>query len=644
MSLEDTMKKFFILVVLLGLTLSFAGCGGGGGSMNSPKGENPGKATLVELTPTHFVSQTNSDITLHAKVLDGNGNPVADLPVRFTNLSPVGSLDRITDKTNAAGIATATLHSHEVGFATIQAEVDEGLNQVRDRIVVYYSDFALMWPEPTIVLDIDADNDGIYNEASDFNFFETPTDDSATLRATAFDEFGKRIVGMNITFSGNSGSSFPLGNTFMTNSEGQAFTFLQVSPTSVVGQETSLLIQAVGSNGSADVIAVFLQPVYLTGINMIANPPGVVGSEGETATVTAYLLTSAGTIPDDLAVQFSVSPVTAGFVSPLVDLTDNGAASTVFTPSATYLGDAIVTATIGNVTNTITILVAGALTVSPPSQTVDGVVGGTATYIISNGIPPYTVTTDDATLPPVPTTVVSSGDTFGVTVPAGTAATTATYTVTDAAGHTVAVTLDVTFVPPAAPVADFIGIPVSGIAPLTVNFTDLSTGSPTSWAWSFGDGNTATVQNPSNTYAAAGTYTVTMVATGAGGSDSETKTGYITVIGPLSISPATVTISENALPQTLLFSVSGGTAGYVVASNNANLAFNDNGDGGGTANNGIRDGGEGGIWALAAPGPIVVTVPAGNIIAGPPDVNVTLTVIDAAAGTDLSTITIQEAI
>lgn len=40
--------------------------------------------------------------------------------------------------------------------------------------------------------------------------------------------------------------------------------------------------------------------------------------------------------------------------------------------------------------------------------------------------------------------------------------------------------------------ANFSGAPVSGTAPLAVNFSDLSTGSPTSWSWNFGDGGTST--------------------------------------------------------------------------------------------------------------------------------------------------------
>jgi PKD repeat protein len=84
-----------------------------------------------------------------------------------------------------------------------------------------------------------------------------------------------------------------------------------------------------------------------------------------------------------------------------------------------------------------------------------------------------------------------------------------------------------------APVADFMGVPTSGEAPLLVNFTDMSTGDPAdSWAWDFGDLGTSTLQNPSHVYAAARTYTVSLTATNASGSDTETKVGYIVVTPP----------------------------------------------------------------------------------------------------------------
>lgn len=85
---------------------------------------------------------------------------------------------------------------------------------------------------------------------------------------------------------------------------------------------------------------------------------------------------------------------------------------------------------------------------------------------------------------------------------------------------------------PVPPTAAFTGAPLSGTFPLSVSFTDQSSGQPTSWAWTFGDGGSSNAQNPSHTYTAAGTYTVTLTVTNAAGSDVETKTGYVSVTDP----------------------------------------------------------------------------------------------------------------
>jgi PKD repeat protein len=78
------------------------------------------------------------------------------------------------------------------------------------------------------------------------------------------------------------------------------------------------------------------------------------------------------------------------------------------------------------------------------------------------------------------------------------------------------------------PTASFTASPTSGQAPLTVQFTDTSTGNPASWSWDFGDNSSlSTAQNPSHTYSAAGTYTVKQTVSNANG--SSTATGTITV-------------------------------------------------------------------------------------------------------------------
>jgi len=85
------------------------------------------------------------------------------------------------------------------------------------------------------------------------------------------------------------------------------------------------------------------------------------------------------------------------------------------------------------------------------------------------------------------------------------------------------------------PVAAFTGTPTSGTAPLTVTFTDSSTGSPTSWSWSFGDGSYSILQNPLHTYTSVGTYTVSLDVTNAAGSNTKTVADYITVTAPSSV-------------------------------------------------------------------------------------------------------------
>jgi hypothetical protein len=81
----------------------------------------------------------------------------------------------------------------------------------------------------------------------------------------------------------------------------------------------------------------------------------------------------------------------------------------------------------------------------------------------------------------------------------------------------------------AAPIAGFTGVPYYGEAPLTVQFTDLSTGVPTSWLWTYGDGETGSDQNPEHTYAEIGNYDVVLDATNGDGTGTYGDTGAITV-------------------------------------------------------------------------------------------------------------------
>ena len=77
------------------------------------------------------------------------------------------------------------------------------------------------------------------------------------------------------------------------------------------------------------------------------------------------------------------------------------------------------------------------------------------------------------------------------------------------------------------PVANFWGSPESGNSPLSVTFTDISTGSPTAWKWNFGDGTGSTTKNPTHKYTKAGIYAVTLTVSNPAGTGTMTKNNYI---------------------------------------------------------------------------------------------------------------------
>ncbi len=118
------------------------------------------------------------------------------------------------------------------------------------------------------------------------------------------------------------------------------------------------------------------------------------------------------------------------------------------------------------------------------------------------------------------------------------------------------------------PTANFTGTPTNGCAPLTVQFTSTGSSNATGYKWQFPGGTTTndSIANPVAVYPTAGIYSVTLIVSNAAGSDTITKTNYITV--------GTV---PNAAFNT---SVNGKTATFTNTSTNA-LSYSWNfGDGG----------------------------------------------------------------
>ncbi len=123
-----------------------------------------------------------------------------------------------------------------------------------------------------------------------------------------------------------------------------------------------------------------------------------------------------------------------------------------------------------------------------------------------------------------PTHVFATAGTFIVTLTVsgsgGTSSASQTVTVNSPAPAGPSVSAAFSFTPASPAVND------------AVAFSDQSTGSPSAWSWSFGDGATSTAQNPTHAFAAPGTYTVTLTASNVISSASTSRSVTVAPLAP----------------------------------------------------------------------------------------------------------------
>ena len=79
--------------------------------------------------------------------------------------------------------------------------------------------------------------------------------------------------------------------------------------------------------------------------------------------------------------------------------------------------------------------------------------------------------------------------------------------------------------------ANFTASPLTGIPPLSVQFTDLSLGTPTKWRWNFGDGTLSGTKDPLHVYGGIGRYTVTLEVENRDSSSIVRKTEFVKTKG-----------------------------------------------------------------------------------------------------------------
>ncbi len=216
----------------------------------------------------------------------------------------------------------------------------------------------------------------------------------------------------------------------------------------------------------------------------------------------------------------SYTYTTAGTYSVYLTIGDGGVL-----PSSTSTQTTTITVNAGaTTTSTVPAVTSVSPTYGPVSTgttitiTGTGFTGATAVTVGGTEATSFTVVSDTEITATTPAEAAGTVDVI-VTTPSGTSSAVAGDKYTFAAAATT------------VPLPIFYGSPMSGTAPLTVQFTDESTGNPASWSWNFGDGNTSTLENPTNTYINNGTYSVSLTEENSLGSNTTTMTGYI-VIGP----------------------------------------------------------------------------------------------------------------
>ena len=450
-----------IFVVLFVFSVLLYGCGGGGaGVADVPPGVNPGQVSLLKLMPDRNVAQTGSFAYFHARVLDGNGVPLSGKTVNFTNMTTGVTLTATTAITDRDGIAKVGARMTHSGYATVIAEA-EGHRDRRSLLFTNQNSIRGYSLNPIIVLlQADRNMNGIYDEADDFKVCQGPNMSVVRVKATTY-VMGVRQGGMRLGITADYPTLITFPNTPMldqttntyyltTNPMGEATVDITVNcqlqpnellfnifATTDIYYIEDFDLSFIGTGG----MSLFLQPVTVTGILLTADP--TTAMVGGTSQIRATVNTTIGPAPDNTAVQLYT---TCGTISPTPALTLNGVAEAVYTaPSYIPQGNkCTVIAKVANKEATVDINITGQLDVQPSTLTIDGNQGGTATFTVTGGIPGYRIYSNNAAFSPNPATLQRSGDSFTVNVPAGTPATTVTFTIIDSQGNRVTATLNIT--------------------------------------------------------------------------------------------------------------------------------------------------------------------------------------------------------
>lgn len=437
----------------------------------------PVSLTLVADPATLAVGGTS---LLTATLRDAYGNPSPGYTVNFTTTDPLGSggLWPLSGVTGATGQATSALSSTLTGVKTVTAtgagltataQVTFGVGTLATIVVT---------PNPVTVT----------------------VGATQPFTATGYDGFGNPVP-VAPTWATNGGTVNPGPG---------ATTVFTAQTTPATGRLVTATQGTVSGMAIVNIVA-----GSATSIELAPDAATIAAGQTQAYTVTARDAYS-NTWDVTASSAFAITPGAAGSWAANAY---TGQIAGVWTVTATYLS--LADTAILTVTHAPT---ATSAALSPNPHTVGA--GGTVVYTL--------VATDtygngwDATASGVYTITPAAGGSWAANV--YTSQYTGTWTVTATVpSATATAVLTVTMLP----AASFIRAPAGAVCvSATVQFTDTSSGGPTAWLWSFGDGVTTTIQHPAHVYTAVNTYTVTLGVSNLYGSSAATDTVEV-IAGPV---------------------------------------------------------------------------------------------------------------
>ncbi|PXW77237.1 Ig-like protein group 1 [Alteromonas sp. I10] len=251
------------------------------------------------------------DYTIRVQDSDGTSILNQDLVLSAVN----GTLSSTTVNTGANGQATVSYTASTSGEDTITA--------------------AALNAETSFTVQVQQD---------EFNFVNLPTEEvplgQPQTITVQWRQDNTPVVGQNVTFSASRGVI--AGNaTVVTDAEGQASIDISANNAGISS------ITASASDGSGNVLVSALTQIEFiatTPHTLIADAsPDIIGPDGQTSTISAVVRDVDGNLVKNSVVNFSVSDVSTGFVSPSQATTDSkGIATTVFTSGSVSTQDAVV--------------------------------------------------------------------------------------------------------------------------------------------------------------------------------------------------------------------------------------------------------------------------------------------------------------